>query len=275
MLYKNFLVKQFKANIPRKKCFDVILCTIVLIVYMYPTVQKVNAQSANISVDLTCQKFIGTVSDLDRSKYFNMHHSYANSELNDNGYDTHIYDELGVGLGRQFSGPGSADPLSNGTYASAAEGTSRGKSKLDSWDNNPTFYKWRTNEMIITDHNEKIYVTNGNFDRAAAFGVNYFKEAFKGCIPKYYEVMNEPFVHAGDFQGDIQEVKTQMSQLWKTMAVAVHRDIPGMNIGGYASAWSICRSRDRAGRRSAGPDRPRRGINQHGYPILLPAGIPC
>lgn len=237
MPYKKFLLKQIKANILGKCGVEILLGTISLLICINPAVQEVKAQSASLSVDLSCQKFIGTVSDLDRSKYFNMHHSYTSWELNDNGYDTHIYEELGVGLGRQFAGPGSADPLSNGTYASAAEGTSRGKAKLDGWDDNPTFYDRRTDEMIITDHNEKIYVTNCNFDRAAAFAVNYFKEAFKGCIPKYYEVMNEPFVHAGDFQGDIQTVKTQMSQLWKTMAVAVHNDIPGMKIGGYASAW--------------------------------------
>lgn len=196
-----------------------------------------------IDIDLKTKKYIGGVSDLDRARYFNMHHTHISWELNDNGADTELLDNLGAGYGRAFVGPGSGNPNTSGgkatSFPSSSEGTSIGVAKLDGWDNNPTFYSRQTDEIIVTDHPKLGFLYNGDFNAGAAYNSAYLQAAFSNKMPKYYEMMNEPFVHVSDFApwSDRHLVINQMSNMWKTVADKIHQDIPSMKVGGYASAW--------------------------------------
>ncbi|RED96023.1 carbohydrate binding domain-containing protein [Marinoscillum furvescens] len=196
-----------------------------------------------IDIDLNTKKYIGGVSDLSRAKYFNMHHTYISWELNENGYDAELLDNLGANYGRGFNGPGSGNPNTSGgkitAFPTASEGTTIGTNKLNGWDDNPTFYTRRTNEIVVTDHPKLGFLYNGDFNAGATYNSNYLQAAFSGSIPKYYEMLNEPFVHVSDFApwNDRQLVINQMSDMWKTVADKIHQDIPGMQVGGYASAW--------------------------------------
>ncbi|WNJ18390.1 hypothetical protein [Pontibacter sp. G13] len=211
-------------------------CTMCLI----GTVGFLQAQNT-ISIDLKTQKYVGNTSDLDRAKYFNLHHTYASWELNDVAEE--LLDTFQIGFGRHFAGPGSGNPNQSGgvsvDFPTTTEGTTIGNSKRTSWQGNPTYFDRLTDDIIITDHPYRGFVYNGDFDKGAAYNSAYMQAAFSNSMPKYYELLNEPFVHTTDFApwADRNLVIAQMTNLWKKTADKIHADIPGLMVGGYASAW--------------------------------------
>ncbi len=66
------------------------------------------------------------------------------------------------------------------------------------------------------------------------------KNADQQRLLKYYELMNEPFVHINDFApiSKREEIVEQMSLLWKKTAEHLHQEIPNTLVGGYSGAWA-------------------------------------
>ncbi|WP_010181953.1 carbohydrate-binding protein [Aquimarina agarilytica] len=196
-----------------------------------------------VTIDLENKRFIGNISNLDRTRYFNMHESYFSNEFNSNNISKEILDNLDVGRARAASGPGRKTIRKNGkvsSYPNASVGKTGGQSIRNAWMNRvgiAEFNKRKTSDVILVDAPKEIFLPNGDYKKAAKFAENYIKSAFNGVIPKYYEIMNEPFVHARDFGKNTSQVVAQMSELHKAMADHLHKVLPETLVGGYSSAF--------------------------------------
>lgn len=186
-------------------------------------------------IDLKTQKFIGGVSDLDRSKYFNIHmtateNKVTAAELN------YLVNDLNVGFGRQFWSPFSAHsgdaPYPNESYA-----ISNGPSNI-SYTKNHANYPYFSNRVIVTEHPSKAFVFNEDPNLAAQWAVDYFKHYYDNSIrPVFYEPLNEPFVHAGDFSADQGAVRSQMTAFFKAIGQKFDQNNIATQVIGYSSAW--------------------------------------
>ena len=207
-----------------------IIIAISLVSTVFCTAQNV------VEIDLTTQKFIGNESELNREKYFSMHISYNDWELSDD--PEYLYDNLGIKFGRSFGGPGpfaknKKDDLSIQNAQDLA------KKNAARFKDSPLYAKYKTRDLIITDHPRDAFQLNGDYNKAAEFNAAYIKNGFPE-MPKYYEVMNEPFVHAIDFVKTYNEtngVIIEMSKFHKIVADKIHEKVPNIMVGGYSAAW--------------------------------------
>ncbi|WAJ72286.1 RICIN domain-containing protein [Catenovulum adriaticum] len=187
------------------------------------------------TIDLKTQKFIGGISDLDRGKYFNIHmtpleNKVTQAELN------YLVNDLNVGFGRQFWSPFSVHS-GDAPYPSAASAQSAGSNNISSIKNHAS-YPYYSKNMIVTEHPNKIFVFNEDPNLGAEWAANYFKHYFDNQTrPKFYEPINEPFVHAGEFNSDQAAVRTQMTELFKAIGQKFDQQNIDTKVIGYSSAW--------------------------------------
>lgn len=187
------------------------------------------------TIDLKTEKYIGGVSSLDRSKYFNIHmtsseNQMTNTELN------HLVNDLNVNFGRQFWSPFSAYN-GNAPYPSESNAIAAGPGAIASTKNHAS-YPYYSNRLIVTDHPGNIFVAGEDPALAAEWAVNYFKHYYDNTTrPLFYEPMNEPFVHAGDFGSDQAAIRLQMTNVFKAIGQKFTQQNVNTKIIGYSSAW--------------------------------------
>ncbi|WP_341220734.1 beta-agarase [Polaribacter atrinae] len=195
------------------------------------------AQENEVTVDFTTQKFIGQESELKRAKYFALHDSYTSWDLASDG--EYLFENLGIEYGRTFGGP-APFRKSKTALQSISEAEQRAKWSNANIKKSPLFKKYGTTDFVITDHpRDAFQYSFKDYDKIAAYNVAFLKNSYP-ITPKYYEVMNEPFVHAKDYVKTWEEtpaVIVEMSKVFKAVADKVHQEIPGMQVGGYASAY--------------------------------------
>jgi len=208
----------------------------ILLVLSIATLHSVVAQENEVTIDFTTQKFIGNESELNRQKYFAMHDSYSNWDLASDA--DYLFKKLGIEHGRTFGGP-APFRASTTEIPSLAEAKQRGERAADQIKKSPMFNDFATADFVITDHPRDAFQLNQDYEKIAEYSATYLKNAYP-VVPKYYEVMNEPFVHAKDYVDTWDEtpaVIVEMSKLFKAVADKVHTEIPDMMVGGYASAY--------------------------------------
>ena len=203
---------------------------IFLLVVIIASNNSLFAQVNVVLVEPTVKKFIGDVSELDRSKYFNIH-APGKTPLLESFYEQYNVEQSGRG----FYGPGiGAKKLMGevGLYPNS---------------NNKKSNKTRPiSRYVATEHPRNIYKEGIDIEAAAKWAVSYFKNTKQGNTPLWYEPMNEPFVHAKDFYEEKDwdpvaelRVKTEMSQLFRALAEKIHADpaLKNIKVMGYGAAW--------------------------------------
>ncbi|SFC01314.1 hypothetical protein SAMN04489722_101455 [Algibacter lectus] len=194
------------------------------------------SQNNTVNIDFTTQKFIGSESELNREKYFAMHGSYTDNGLADN--PEYLFDDLGIKFGRTFGGPRPYSKI-NKNNLSIENAQNLGITNSNRYKKALLYNKYKTEDLIITNHPREAFQYKGDYQKAAAFNAEYIKHAYP-VMPKYYEVMNEPFVHAKDFVKTYQEtndVIIEMSKFHKIVAEKVKAKVPNILVGGYSAAW--------------------------------------
>ena len=188
------------------------------------------AQVTRVVVDPSMQKFVGDISQLDRTKYFNLH-TNANTPMLQQFFETYNVNNCGRG----FYGPGiDAKKLMGevGVYP---------KSK-----NKPSTKLKKVRRFVATEHPRNVYKEGIDIDGFANWAVNYFKSLDESELPRWYEPMNEPFVHAKDFYDEKDwdpvaelRVKTEMCKLYKVVGDKIHAEpsLKNMKVLGYCAAW--------------------------------------
>jgi hypothetical protein len=199
--------------------------------------QFVFSQDNKVSIDFTTQKFIGTESELNREKYFSFHGSSDTWDFNKSEAD-YLFDRLGVKFGRAFNGPA---PFRENKFKLPSLESIDGVAtkKYNQIKNGPLFDKYASTNEIMTNHPRDGFQMDIDPNAIAEYNVQFIKKAYP-VLPKYYEVLNEPFVHTMDFVSSWEQsdnVILQMTNLFKATADKVHAQIPGVMVGGHASAW--------------------------------------
>ena len=203
---------------------------IYVITLFLAIINGLNAQVNVVLVEPSVQKFIGHVSELDRTKYFNIH-APGNTPLLESFYKDYNVEQSGRG----FYGPGiDAKKLMGevGVYPKFNDKKSD-KPKV-------------VTRYVATEHPRNLYKEGVNFEAASDWAVNYFKNVKESNRPFWYEPMNEPFVHAKDFYEEKDwdpvaelRVKTEMSKLFRALAEKIHADpaLKNIKVMGYSAAW--------------------------------------
>lgn len=183
-----------------------------------------------VLVEPSVQKFIGDVSELNRSKYFNIH-APGNTQLLESFYKEYNVQQSGRG----FYGPGIEAKKMMGEVGVYPKFNDKKSDK-------PKV----VTRYVATEHPRNLYKESVNVEAASDWAVNYFKNVKESNRPLWYEPMNEPFVHAKDFYEEKDwdpvaelRVKTEMSQLIKALAKKIHADpsLKNIKVMGYGAAW--------------------------------------
>nr|ART27996.1 agarase GM001950 [Flammeovirga pacifica] len=189
-----------------------------------------NAQT-KVTINHKVQRFIGDVSTLDRSKFFNLHAKSHDKDV------TAFYEEYNIGEGRGFWGPMSESKRKGFTVGSTYPNSTIIDKSTDVKE---------VNRYVGTEHPRTVFVDEMDVEKAANWAAKYFvDEVDADDRPEFYEPMNEPFVHAHDFyEGkwiteDEIRVKRRMAELFGAIGKKIH-DTPSlgkMKVVGYSSAW--------------------------------------
>ncbi len=210
------------------------------------------SMAQKVSVDFSCQKFIGGESTLKKEKYFNIHQNPFGNDFNNSEFN-YLVKDLNVGYGRFFGGPRPAKTIDDGKNISDAALKAEGQRSIKSSRNNSRLGVWNSSDLIVTNHptpkkNSSSYGfkwrgENANYSKEALYAARWFKHSFgtfDGVTkkrPTYYEPINEPYVHAGDFGVDQAKVRKEMARFHAQLAKEIHKQAPGVKVAGYASAW--------------------------------------
>ncbi|SFB97565.1 Ricin-type beta-trefoil lectin domain-containing protein [Microbulbifer thermotolerans] len=210
------------------------ICRILLAITMV-AVSSFTLSAPMVSIDLTAEKKIGGVSSLDRSKYFNLHSTHASAGMTESELD-YLVNHLNIGYGRQFWSPFSVYK-GNAPYPSEAFAKENGPKNISNTKKNPK-YRFFSNRVVVTDHPKAVFVANEDPTKGAKWAANYFKYYFDDeTRPKFYEPINEPFVHADEFGIDDDIARKQITNLYKEIGKEFDRQNIDTKVLGYASAW--------------------------------------
>lgn len=201
-----------------------------------------------VTVIPSMQRYIGDVSELDRTKYFNMHATWGDGGITDDEYENYT-EELNAGFGRGFWGPFSwAKNKAAGTVGiypeDEAEIISKGNAQKNSTQAQSTWWR-RSNRQIVTEHPKNVARWSVDKEKAAEWSAQYFKHFFTDeDRPQWFEPMNEPFVHAGDIdfsaeQPDNQLMRERMAEWFGAIGKKFDEtpELDNVNVVGYSSAW--------------------------------------
>jgi len=190
----------------------------------------ISAQINVVLVEPSVQKFIGNTSELDRSKYFNIH-APGRSPLLDSFYKEYNVEQSGRG----FYGPGIDAKKLMGEVGAYPKPKNKNEENLKP-----------VNRYVATEHPRNLYKEGIDLEAVSDWAVEYFKNVKENNRPLWYEPMNEPFVHAKDFYEEKDwdpvaelRVKTEMSKLFRALAEKIHADpaLKNIKVMGYSAAW--------------------------------------
>ncbi|ANQ51562.1 T9SS type A sorting domain-containing protein [Flammeovirga sp. MY04] len=200
---------------------------------------KVEAQTA-VTIDFETQRYLNDVSELDRTKYFNIHMApgkdYEDQDMED-------LKEWGVTLGRSFWGAFGRynDYISQNGLPSDNKIMVDGANSINSLKSSSHF-KYVTKQMVVTDHPSAMIRMEMDTDEAGKFAAKYFKYNYEDDFrPDYYEPVNEPFVHADEFteNGKYTEaaVRRKTAEYFRDIGKAFKEEGLDTKVVGYSSAW--------------------------------------
>jgi len=181
-----------------------------------------------VTIDHATQRFLGSVSDLDRGKYFVLHGNASDADVRA------FLDEYDVIEGRMFWGP----------YAQAVSDTGS-VGKYPAFKGGPPGVRQVQKGLVSTEHPRNAIRFNTDLTAAAAWAAEYFKNVASDTRrPEIFEPMNEPFVHAGDevFKKQQPNRDLMLKKMARFFAEIGKKfdetpELANMKVIGYSSAW--------------------------------------
>ncbi len=185
-------------------------------------------KTQTITINQSTQRYLGSVSELDRSKYFVLHSGSNDTELDA------FSNEFNVTKGRQFWGPFS--------YARSQTGV---VGQYPPYQNGGTGLRAVQKGIVATEHPYNVIRYNLSMTAAADWAVEYYKDFVdNNGRPEFFEPMNEPFVHAGDADFSAQQpdrtlMTERMADWFGEIGKKIHQapELDNMKVIGYSSAW--------------------------------------
>jgi hypothetical protein len=194
-------------------------------------VSKITVEAySKVVIKPTIKRYLGNISSLDRSKYFNLH-SKGGSDL-----EADLYTSYNVSPhGRGFWGPAAVAVQQEGqvgVYPTSSTGTNEVRD---------------VSRYVATEHPYNMYKEGVDKDALSDWVVSYYKNSVGVHLrPEFYEPMNEPFVHARDFYNEPDwdpvaeaRVKLEMAQVFSEIGSKIHAapELANMKVIGYAAAY--------------------------------------
>ncbi|WP_103654379.1 RICIN domain-containing protein [Agarilytica rhodophyticola] len=206
--------------------------TRTLLTGLYFSVVSICSSATDIHIDLNTQKFINSHSELDRTRYFNIHMSPSVNAWTKKELDVLL--DLNVGFGRQFWGPFAERKP---PYPNSTQSKSLGARKF-SYDSKSIYYDVLSHRNVVTSHPKDSFTPGMDTAAAAKWAADYFKYYWDDKNrPEYYEPMNEPFVKADEFGIDQKEAMRQMTNLFRDIGKEFDKQGINTKVIGYSSAW--------------------------------------
>lgn len=210
-------------------------CLLLLLLQM----GSLQGQQVRIDIDPMVKRTIGGVSELERTKYFNMHSRSSDAE------HQALYDDYQVNnAGRGFW---SAMSVAKQRTGQVGEYPSF---ELPPGDGIPK----PVTTFVATDHPYNVYKEGIDIETAAEWAVKYYRdEVSNNDRPAFYEPMNEPFVHARDFYPEPdwtdhaeKRVRGEMARLFAGIGARIHQEpeLANMKVIGYSSAYPSMEIKD-------------------------------
>lgn len=201
---------------------------------------------SQITVDFNTSKSYGNITNLDRGKFFNMHATAKSFDKNELAY----LKKLGVGFGRTFGAPTVGNKSIQGLMSKGQhmKNIEKSRNNYQKFNNTPINF---SRDLIYTSHPTSKHGRygfewkgiNADYTKEVDYVVTEFKELYGKSdgeipLPKYYEPLNEPFVHTKDIKGaKAEDVRLEMSRFHKALAIGLHKEVPELKVGGFSSAW--------------------------------------
>ncbi len=209
-------------------------CTLALIslIALFGGRQGLQSQSTVVEIHPGVKRSIGGISLLDRGKYFNVHSRGQDAE------HQAFYQEYNVSR----SGRGFWTPLAVAKQQMGQVGLypNHANSSSDTSVRPVTTF-------VATDHPRNAYKEGLDIEAAANWVVAYYRDQVNAeGRPRFYEPMNEPFVHARDFYDEPdwtpsaeERVRGEMAELFSVIGAKIHDapELANLMVIGYSSAY--------------------------------------
>ncbi len=213
------------------------------------------AQSQNVIVNLNMEHSVNGVSELDRNKFFILHHSIDDPDWDSAEQRKSFLTENDVYLGRSTGGISwnfrqtDEDPQKSG-WPDIKNIQKRGAESKIAYAKDVAGHQFedKAKMMVIGGQPMKVY-PNGqltpkgwayeNYDAVAEFYAHYLKEFYgEGGKsgeprPQYVEVLNEPFVKTRK----IGTTTKKLSEFHNVVAKRIKEINPEIKVGGYGAAY--------------------------------------
>ncbi len=214
------------------------------------------AEPVTVTLDPTTVRNIGGVSEFSREQYITIHESPTSGDQPDAIHD-YLQHELEVSYGRSGGEQTwrmptiPADPENPG-MPDVAVMAERGAADLANRQMSPRHNAAQSREVVLCTHPQQMVGIPGNDhaqwgpttpEAAAEFAAQFLKHYYSDDDrPRYYEVFNEPFVHAKKIGTTIE----QMSWQHVVTARRIREVLPAADlmIGGYTAAWAEVEARN-------------------------------
>ncbi|MGJ8639316.1 MAG: hypothetical protein ACSHYA_07970 [Opitutaceae bacterium] len=219
---------------PFPKSFSLI--ALILILCGSIGTQSSAQDAARIEVQLRTRQQLGNSSELDRSKFINVHSSYTSAGLTEANLEQ--LKALNVGFGRAFDGPFASHK--NGTpYPSTSTIKEQSKKVLAAAEADPLF-PYRTTRRIITNDVHSVFNMSDSPTKMARFAVDILEYNYTDQTrPDFYSPLSIPYVAAGKFDKDQAKVRKRMAEFVAEVGKEIDRRGLSTQVIGYTSAWPM------------------------------------
>ncbi len=212
---------------------------LLILAAFYSTITLKAQESTTISLDLGIKKYIGKVSKLQRNKYFGIQTSYTVNNLEKEA--AFLFETLRSHPAKSFKGPETNGNLSKIQTNKIDDLAIELRKKNEE---NPIFSKYGNSDFLLTQKVPfKVYNPSANAEDEAFKMIEYIKNFFPK-LPKYYEIMDEPYENINLFSGNSLEVKIQIASFYKTIAEIFEKELPEVKIGGYSTSRPLFELKD-------------------------------
>lgn len=207
--------------------------------------EQTNATQVIVTTALNTLQYYENSAILQRDKFFNMHDSFSK------GYTEAVIklyvDELNINQGRQFWSPidVATQIAGESNYPETSVAQQQGPANVNSYHANPlTKLTGEQNRTVMTSHPKNNMSVNNNPVEGARWAADYFEHYYDDAsLPLIFEPMNEPFVHAWEYQSQYNnsdhETRQHMTKWFKEIGKAIDNRpaLKNLNVVGYSAAW--------------------------------------
>lgn len=189
--------------------------------------QFIQAQEANVFIDLGIKKYVGKVNELDRDRYFGIQASFMSNDLSDEA--PYLINDLNTHFAKDINGPQTAANLKIVSVKQAADiGT-------EFAEKNQQNIGFKNNSFLLTQEAKKVFEVDADFTKTAAKITKYINAAYKTTLPKYYDLMQNPFAENAFKEKQSTLSREKISAYYNKVIPRLKKDFTSIKFGGFSS----------------------------------------